>query len=357
MPPKRELTITVAAAVLALLPFFVSVWTAGGVHSAQGTLLTSSAVVQAPLIEFRSYANSLPKPIPQLFFNSYVLNAAQYARNIASYISVPFFFISGSTHGNHGIATIGQFYLFELGVMAIGILAWLKMRATWMLYLSGWGAVVVGVAALTREAPHATRSYFLLFPLIVCLASGYEMIAQFVRKKSYPVRTAAICIAVTIGLYSGFHYWMSYTLRFPVVYAPSWRAADHELADFVRLSPTHYDRIIIDPATGIPYTSVLFYFRVPPQEFLTTVKRDAPDEEGFIPVKTFTRFEFRAIDWTMDLMQPRTLVVTTPNNKPENVAPLHAVYYPKKPVVFAVKQTIVQYPVEEIAFVLVQSRP
>ncbi len=356
-PGKGELLIAILPTLILLLPFVLSFRSLGGVTSAQGTLLTSSAVVQAPLIELRSFANTLPKPIPQLFFNSYLLNGMQFSKNVANYLSVPFFFITGSTHGNHGISTTGQFYLFEIAIMLIGLWVWTRKRESWMIYLSGWAVITVGVASLTREAPHATRSYFLLFPLTVVLATGYETLLSYVRRSPKMIKVGLSLITLILFTLSGIHYFMSYTIRFPVVYAPAWRAEDPALAAFLLTSSIEYDKVIIDPAAGIPYTSVLFYLHVPPASFQDTVLRGNADEEGFIPVLKFNQFEFRAIDWDHDMKQPRTLLVTTPDNKPKDVTPLKTVYYPRKPVVFAVKQTIVQYPVEDIAFVLVNSRP
>lgn len=356
-PQRRELILTGLTAILLLLPLALTLRSAGGAASAKGTLLMSSAVVQAGLIEVRSYANGLPSLLPQLFFNSVFLNLWQYLRNILSYLSVPFFFINGSAHGNHGIQLIGQFHLVEIFLLIAGIAIWLRERKPWMGYLAGWALLSVMVAALTREAPHATRSFFLLFPLVVCIATGYEALFNVIRNRPTWLRNCLLGLTALIAVASGFYYAVSYYLRFPVVYAPAWRSQDKELAVSILTSSVAYDRIIVDPAAGIPYTSVLFYLHVPPADFLKTVERYPADEEGFTLVKKFGRFEFRPIDWSRDTQTPGTLIVTTPDNKPAHVPPLKTVYYPRKHVVFAVKQTVVQYPVEDIAFVLVSIPP
>ncbi|HEX7041663.1 MAG TPA: glycosyltransferase family 39 protein, partial [Patescibacteria group bacterium] len=109
--PKKEVIITSIISVIFLIPFIYTLFSKGGVASARGTLIFSSAVVKAPLVEFKSYLVS--SPFLGKLFSMPILILWQYVQNIAAYFSVNFLFLTGSTHGNHGIGDVGQFYLFE----------------------------------------------------------------------------------------------------------------------------------------------------------------------------------------------------------------------------------------------------
>lgn len=337
---KNEILLTTLISFILLLPFFISFTALGGLGSSRGTLIFTSAVVQAPLLEFRSYMTALPVFFTKLFFNTPILTLWQYIQNIASYLSVPFFFLSGSTHGNHGIGTVGQFYLFELPVMVIGAYIFLQQKTMMSRLLFSWLILTVAVASLTREAPHATRSFFLLFPLIVLSAQGL-----LYWKKLLPL--IGLCAIWFIS---------SYFIRFPIAYAKQWRSADYEVSMYIKNHEHEYDKILIDKNAGFIYTSYLFYSSYPPAEFQQIVRRLPNDAEGFSEVISIGKIEFRDINWETDIQIPRTLIITS-ENKPSNIPAIETFYYPKRPVVIAHKQKLLQYPVEEIAYVAVETTP
>lgn len=343
---KREVFMTCAISAILLVPFLVTITAGGGAASAAGTLITTSAAVQAPLVEFRSYMIQLPQVTAKLFFNSWILTFWQYVTNIASYFSVPFFFLTGPAHGNHGIGTSGLFYLIELPFLLLGIVAILREKAFWVRHLVLWAGATIAVAALTREAPHATRSFFLVVPMITVIARG--LITN--RKNAL---TLAVCI---FFLWNIAYYYSSYFIRFPVAYAKSWRSADKDLSLYIKNEEKKYDRIIFDTHAGFIYSSLLFYTGYAPGNFQATARWAPDDNEGFSRLISFGKYEFRKVDWAADYGAGKnTLIVTSPDRKPETVSPVMTFSYPKRPVVIALTQQIIQYPVDEIAYVAVAS--
>jgi len=310
----------------------------------------TSAAVQAPLLEFRSYLLTLPAVIEKLFFNQFALTAWQYLHNLTRYASVEFFFLTGSPHGNHGIGNVGQFYLFELPLVIVGMVQVMKRSDRARLLLLGWTISTIAIASLTRESPHATRSFFLLLPMGIFSATGLLQALTWLRPRRIPM-----VIGIALVTYNLLYYFSSYYRRFPIFYAKQWRATDKQLALFLKESEHQYDRVLIDPDAGFIYTSLLFYQSYPPQEFLLSVRRAPDDSEGFSTVETFGKYEFRPIRWE-DYQTPKTLIVTTVKHKPEDLPILQSFSYPERPVVIAVKQQIAQYPVKEAAYVVVASR-
>ena len=150
-------------------------------------------------------------------------------------------------------------------------------------------------------------------------------------------------------------YFASYYVRFPVYYARHWRRGDRDVSLYIQNHQNDYDKIIIDQNSGFIYTSLLTYLKYSPGDFQNQSKWTKEDSEGFLRPESFGKYEIRQIDWQKDMEHPRTLIITTADKKPLNIPPLVAIYYPKRPVVFNVGQEIIRYPVEEIAYVLVDT--
>lgn len=354
---KAEIITSVIVALLALIPFFITLRSTGGAASASGTLIFSSASVQAPLLEFRSYAIELPFNIASLFFNKYAMTLWQYIINIISYFSVPFFFISGSPHGNHGIGNMGLFYLFEFPLIILGVVTLVKKRIPGAKLLFSWILIVISVAALTRDIPHATRSYFLIMPLEILSGAGLFMLVDWIKKKhSFGFKTALTILFGALIIYNLMYYFTSYYTRFPILYAKQWDLADKLLTDYLSDKEGKYKKIIFDQDAGFKYTSLLFYLSYPPEKFQKTVVRSKDDSEDFSNVISFGKYEFRQINWEKDKNLPNTLIISRPDKIPGNVPIIHKISYPRRPVVIAVRQQIFQYPVEDAAYALVETK-
>ncbi|MBI3984711.1 MAG: glycosyltransferase family 39 protein [Candidatus Levybacteria bacterium] len=352
---KAELILTFVTAVITLIPFLITFLSGGGALSAAGTLINSSAVVQAPLLEFRSYLVSSGFFLPGLLFNKLLLTLWQYLSNVFSYFSVDFFFISGSPHGNHGIGNVGLFYLFELPFLILGLIGVFRRKLEWGYFLILWAVSTIAVASLTREVPHATRSFFLIVPLTAFIALGILEFYAFVKNKNKLLKYLLLGVILLVSFYNGLYYFASYYFRFPVKYAKAWSSTDSQLSTFLKMRNKTYERIIVDKDSGLKYTSLLFYLAYPPQSFQNTVVRRRDDSEGFSEVKSFGNFEFREVDWLIDYQSPNTLIITRADKVPSQITPLKSFFYPKRPVVISNGQAILQYPVIDSSYVLVES--
>lgn len=349
-PNSTECWLTGITALILLMPFAKTIVSPEGIASSAGTLIFTSPSVQAPLQELRSYMLVLPSTITKIFFNTIALTSWQFITNVASYFSVPFFFLSGSMHGNHGIGTVGQFYLFELPLIILGVIAFMKEKSAFARLLFLWFLATVCVASLTRETPHATRSFFLLFPLILYSAKGLIWLVSYSLKRNNPIQRFMLGIVfLSFFVYNMIFYLTSYFIRFPFAYAKSWRSADAQLAYYIRNNESKYDRIIIDSNSGFIYTSLLFYTAYPPVDFQKTSRRLPDNLEGFSTVSSFGKYEIWDIA-QKDTYTNRTLVIANGDNKSN--PPLETFYYPRRPVVLALKGEIIRYPVDEIAYVV-----
>lgn len=354
---KSEILLTIITGSILLIPFIITLLSKGGSSSASGTLVYSSAAVQAPLLEFRSYLVNSGFFMPGLLFNKLFSTIWQYINNLFSYFSVDFFFISGSTHGNQGIGNVGLFYLFELPFMIQGIISIVRKKMEWGFLLIFWSVLTIAVAALTRDVPHATRSFFLIVPVTAFVSFGVFEFYTWIKKMALHIKYPILIIVVMISFYNIVYYFSSYYFRFPIKYAKAWSSTDESLVRFLKVDNKSYDRIIVDKDSGLQYTSLLFYLPYPPEGFQKTEVRLPDDSEGFSQVKSFGKYEFRQVDWEKDYRLPNTLIITSIDKIPGNVGIYKRFYFPTRPVVIANGQNILQYPAMDPSYVLVQSNP
>jgi hypothetical protein len=143
----------------------------------------------------------------------------QYAENIVAYFSINFLFLTGSAHGNHGIGDVGQFYLFELPFMIAGIVGVMRQKQKWSILLFGWAILTILVASLTRDVPHATRSFFLIFPYEIFSAYGLFLFLEWISTQKFLVRLLVVSATGILVMYNLLFYFTSYYMRFPILYA------------------------------------------------------------------------------------------------------------------------------------------
>ncbi|OGG08400.1 hypothetical protein A2154_02765 [Candidatus Gottesmanbacteria bacterium RBG_16_43_7] len=354
---KTEKFVSGLFTALLLLPAIQTLFQKGGVSSASGTLVWSSTMVLAPLIEFRGIITQSHPELAKFFFNTPFSIIFQYLKNIAAYFSVQFFFLDGSTHGNHGIGTMGLFYLFELPLIILGLLKMIRDKGNLNLLMLSWISITVLVSALTREAPHATRSFFVLPGLILAISYGYlELIRLISDLNRNFLQVLFYSVAGLFAVYTFLYFLASYFIRFPIVYANRWRAIDQDVVKFIRTNDSTVDRFIIDETAGLIYTSILFYGNYNPRFFQNTAVWTEDDSEGFSQPAAFGKFVFKRIDWDKDYKTPKTLIITTHNTLPSGISADILFNYPGYSEFLAVKQKIHSVPKSENAYVGVFSR-
>lgn len=352
--PISTILIALITAAIVLFPFMTSILSKAGASSASGALITSHDI-QAKTLEFRSYFIE-HELLSKVFFNRWVMMIWVYLENLGSILSGNFFFVNGSPHGNQGIGTIGTFYLFELPFFLFGLLSILKTKAENLKIFIGWGVITFFVLALSKEVPHATRGYFLIIPVTIIAATGIIYGINLLMRIQIKLRYIVFTIIGVIVLYNIAYYFASYYVRFPIFYAKEWRQQDSQLVHYLMENGQKYDKIIIDSKTGFIYTSYLFYSKFNPEQFYTNSKRLPDDTEGFSTVQSFGKIVFKNVDWETDYKRPRTLIVTTPDNKPKETPQLKAFYFPTRPVVVSLKEQNFEFPVTDIPYVLVEGK-
>lgn len=337
------------------IPFAIGALKHGGADSTLGTLIFSSAKVQAGLQEFRSYFIQIP--FSKILFNYFTLTLWQYINNVFAHFSAAFYFISGPTDGSTSLGLNGQWYIFELPLFIWGLVWLTKAKNVTTKIILCWIILLIMVSSITREPPQATRTFSLTYPITFLSSAGlYALLGQISKLRNIRLKYLSFFVTSTVIFYYIAFYLISYYVRFPIFYAKAWRTADRDASYFINQNQNNYSHIIIDSQSGIAYSSLLVYLAYPPAVFQSEVKWHPEDSEGFTYPESFGKFEMRKIDWSKDLNLQNTLIMTSFDKKPPAVGILKTINYPQRPVVINSGQKILRFPFSDPAYIFIETK-
>ena len=338
-----------------LIPFVLTLFHKSGLSYQQNVLITGGDA-EAQMIAFRSYLIGIPHILTSLLFSRYVLIAWQYLQNVSASLSTSFFFSAAGVHsGDVGVGNVGMFYPIEFFTMIVGIYAIIKHKIKNLYFFTGWGVLVFLLVSISATVPTGTRNYPVIIPLVIFSAYGVIHILTNVKQRYIKLFIPSVVLVLCLFLYSFLYFQVSYYFRFPIVYAASWRYEDKPLSLYLAQVGPSYKHIILDKSSNFIYTSLVFYQKYSPTKYQEDAVYE-PDQL-FTTVSKLDTYEFRDINWESDLKTPNTLIVTTKDHLPANVPIIKTFYYPTKPIVLSIQNTIYQYPVTDVAYVVVASKP
>lgn len=344
--PKKFILGLIGLGFILLLPFIINFFDPGGIFGPKGAVILSSSYTKSVFLGFRSYVlNSPVSFLGPIFFNRIIMVFYEYLKNILTALSPGFYFANGSAVA--GIGNIGQFYLVEIVPFIIGIVtAYRQIRAGNRFYkmIVGWIILTVLSASWTVNPPYATRTFFIIVPTIIIIATGWITIMQFlVRKKVRVILSLTVISAIYLWQVS--FYLVSYYFRFPIVYANEWEARASELFDYLKENEGEADKIVITKPEKSMYAFLLFYHQIPPQEVWTKLERYPTDPDGWHHGKKFGKYEFREIDWNKDnTEETNAILVSEGGEYPEHQVVTKELFYPTKYTVFPLGQQILAMP-------------
>lgn len=337
---------------LLLSPFIMNFFDPGGIYGPKGAVILTSSKVASSIIEFRSYiVNSQAGFLGPIFFNKVVMIFYEYARNILTALSLDFYFAHGSDMA--GIGTNGQFYLIEVLPFIIGLIFAVRKaingQRIFRLILV-WIVITFLSASLTIGPPYATRTLFIVVPVVTLTAFGWSIILNWLKKQKLYYRSF-LAFIVLIYFWHFTFYLFSYYIRFPVVYAQNWEAKNKELFEYLEKEEDDVDYIVITKPEYSMYAFLLFYHKVPPKEVWSKLERHLPDPDGWKHGKKFGKYEFRDIDWQNDIGPKRNVILVAHGGEyPDRTVVTHEILYPTKYTVYPYGQNVIALPERKVAF-------
>ena len=198
--------------------------------------------------------------------------ALQFSKNYFSHFSPKFLFFDGDTNPRSNFPGFGLISIFSTPIILLGLVTAIKRRQSILLIL-----ILAPVAAsLTRESPHALRS-FLMFPAL-------SILFGLGAKNRILLVLAVIFMALQFENYT-YNFYRQYNNQ----YSQDWQLPYKQIFT----QPIDKNKLLeVSDKYAQPYIFALYYQKYDPLEFRKTVVYNPVSDWGFSTVKSFGSFLF-----------------------------------------------------------------
>lgn len=125
--------------------------------------------------------SNLPNSIASFFHNKPTEYTKVLLENYFQNFSIDFLILHGDRNPRHNMATMGEMFLVEIILLAIGILSLWDKNKRLLTFLLIW-LLIAPIPTAVVDLPHALRSSFMLPPLIILSAFGFSFVLGLKNK-------------------------------------------------------------------------------------------------------------------------------------------------------------------------------
>ncbi len=262
-----------------------------------GITIFQDETVWTRSVEFRE---SLPGVLKHVLGNRVVVYGQIILSNYAKSLS-PVFLVQGKGgHPWHTVPGTGHILWVTYIFAIVGLLSQLATiiknrkklaelepkRSILLLYLL---CISLLPAVITVDAPHATRSLFTFFIIVLLASEGLLLLVNIVSKK-YRTFLFIAFIAIIIGLFT--YYVKNYFLIFPSEQHNFRPGFQENISTIESMYPEGSVAIVDDE--GYHYILLAWYLKLTPEQYFSTVVRQMPDKIGFRYGEKVDRYHFIA---------------------------------------------------------------
>lgn len=285
---------------------------------AQKSGITIFSDITVRLEDYPNYRDQFTGVNKTLLGNHAVFYSKTIVTNVIKTISPQFLVQRGGAHPWHSLLGWAHLNWSELVLMYLGVAllifsigkkvlrkatassirqtlfdsSWLKYAGTrhsLLLYLFAISAVP---AAITTDAPHATRSLFFFLMALLVGGEGIELAVSFATKQ---LRGRVLLVIALIVFGFSIVHFSIYTREYFSSYKElSTRLFQSKFIDAVEEAEAEYPNQTIDVIDqgGYQYILLSWYKKISPQEFFSTSVRQLPNSIGFRYGERVSHFHF-----------------------------------------------------------------
>ena len=228
----------------------------------------------------------------KIIHNRRVAYAREYLHHYFDNLNPQFLFIKGDGNPKFSTRDVGQFYIWDLPFLIVGlVLLFRKREGSWWI-IPIWLLIGIAPAAVARETPHALRIEATLPTFQVLIAYGFVytiLFSEVIRSKK--LRLCLISGALLLLFFNVLYYFHGYHIHYPRLYSGEWQYGYKDSIEYVATVEDKYDAVYITDVLGRPYAYYAFYTQEDPRKFRESaqVKRDV---FGFVSVESFSKYHF-----------------------------------------------------------------
>ena len=250
--------------------------------------------------------------LARTWWNKYVFFTRLASINYLKTFSFQFLLLKGGNHPWHQIPNMGYFYILELLFFIKGIWWLIKKNQNKILtfVLIAWLALAPLPSAITIDAPHATRSLYLL-PIILIIASlGFSSFQKCIKKKKWLLHSLIIIYILNL-LFFGYQYISQY----PKKALDSLPVGLKQAIQYVN-SQNLDGQVYLFNIHDSTYLYPLVYTQFDPSIFQSTAVFTNPDLAGLSDAYQFGNFTI--VDDQKDIINPAAVIMPKDENPPQN---------------------------------------
>lgn len=251
--------------------------------------------------------------------------AQTFFSNYLSHYSPNFLFVNGDNIGRHSVSGMGELYVFEIPLIAIGLVTLVTLRGKPKKFILGWLLLAAVPASLANPTPHALRS--LMFTPVWSIVSALGLARLMSLKINELQKTLLISAIAFLGLYNFLTYLHLYYKHYPKLRARDWQDGYKQMIRYIEPIKNDYKSIAITNYFARPYIFVLFYTKYDPQIY----QSQSQNKEAF------DIYEFFGSSW--EKTKPGKALVVTPPWQAHPPKVLKEIYAENGDLTFTISET------------------
>lgn len=285
------------------------------------------------LNESRAKSN-LPSIITNLIFNRYIYFLTTAFSNYLTHFSPEFLFIKGGSHYQFSLPKHGILYMLELPLIIWGLITIFRNKKVfWVILL--WLFLAPIPSAITREAPHALRSIFMLGVLQIIAAAGIIGLTSFLAAKFKFLKLYLQPIVIGLFLISLALFSYRYFYIYPNEYSKAWQYGYKQTYEYLLdnypmyLKDNSEKRIYFSKYYGEPHIFYLYYSKYDPSVYQNNPSLVRYFQTNWRWVDKLDNINF-INDWEVKEKlkdQKNIILVTSPGNFPEGAHLKHSINF------------------------------
>jgi len=223
---------------------------------------TSNKIVFEEVDSNRKWSDSM---LTRLIYNNKTVFTEGVARRYIQSFSPFFLFVTGDPNLRQSIGGFGEFYYFDLLLMAIGLVIIIAKfddssgEEKLPYYVFGALLFLAPIpSALTHDgANHASRLLPMLFPLIVLSAHGFNHLLNYANSQKKKILVIAFTLFMLLNITKFLH---RYFIIWPNISWRFWHSGFKETISYVKDHDSEYSRIYLNNTYEPMLSRFLFWY-------------------------------------------------------------------------------------------------
>lgn len=335
---KKNVLLSGALGILALIPLFVDLLGPAGISRAAGVGLLADPGPVNRINELRGEHKNYQSISSIVLHNKVVTYGIAFVQNWAEHFSGEFLFLSGDVIQRNRVPETGQTYIISIVFLVVSLFAITKNPKEWGVLL-WWILIAPLAAALTFQSPHALRAQNMAIPLEIMNAYGLYTIIEWIEKSRWRnnVKYLLFSFLSIIMLVSVIRYLHMYYVHMAKEYPYSSQYGVKELVNYIKTKENDFQKVLVTDRYDQPYILFLFYMKYPPAKFQSEHTLTARDQYGFSTVRQFDKYNFWPIDFDAAKRDyPNSLIAGTDEDIPREANIVQRIYGTNKFLYFEV---------------------